>query len=255
MTTLLAAQDALQDRILRATAKADARVAVRACCGPAEAHDRLRVYGDAYRLRLVEVLANDFPATAAALGEGAFARHAEGYVRETRSRHPSVRHFGEAFAHWLSTRPGAPPGLHELARFEWLQGETFDAADAAALGLDDVAALPPAGWAALPLRLHPAVRLMESQCLATDVHGPVPAAQEAPASWLLWRDAGGDVHWRRLDPDEAGALRLVAGGSPFGALCDALVAAHGDDGPLRAASLLKRWLVDGLLAAGAVPSD
>jgi hypothetical protein len=65
----------------------------------------------------------------------------------------------------------------------------------------------------------------------------------------MWRSVDGGVQWRRLDTDEAAALDAVAAGEPFARLCERMTAVHGDGGALRAASLLKRWLADGLLAA------
>ena len=41
----------------------------------------------------------------------------------------------------------------------------------------------------------------------------------------------------------------------FGDVCERLAMHHDDGGALRAASLLKRWLADGLLAADAPVSD
>jgi hypothetical protein len=242
MSALASAQARLQERILHGDAAAFPRVR------GADAAQRLRIYADAYRLRLVDVLGNDFPATRDALGEAAFVAFAERYLHAHPPTQPSVRHLCGDFADWLAAEVDAPRGLHELARFEWLQAAAFDAADAAVLGIDEVAALPAEAWPRLQLRLHPATRLLDTARLAI-VHG-APACSDAvsPARWLLWRDADGDVHWRQLEDDEAGALHALAADASFGDVCERLSAIH-DDGALRAASLLKRWLADGLLAA------
>lgn len=243
MNALSAALDGLQDRILRGDGAIFARVR------GADAGQRLRIYADAYRLRLAEVLGNDFPATREALGEDAFEGVAERYLRAHPSTRPSVRHFGSAFADWLEAQADAPSGLHELARFEWLLAAAFDAEDARALDADAVAALAPESWPRLRLRLHPATRLLDTARLAAVAGAPACIDVDAPARWLLWRDADGDVQWRQLEDDEAEALHAAAADADFGAVCELLAARHGDAGPLRAASLLKRWLADGLLAA------
>ena len=225
--------------------------------GP-QVEQRLRIYGDAYRLRLLEVLGNDFPVTKAVLGEDGFDAVAFDYVQAHPSTHPSLRHFGHAFADGLQQRATRPRRLHELARFEWMQGEVFDAADADALTLDAIASLPADAWPMLRLHLQPSVRVLTLACNApalVEAHArehALPTLRDAPtADWLLWR-SDGDVHWRRLDADEADLLRAVADGESFGQLCERAGAFHSDQGPLRAASLLKRWLADGLLAT-AVP--
>ncbi|GAA5000787.1 DUF2063 domain-containing protein [Pseudoluteimonas lycopersici] len=242
MNMLAAALDDLQDRILHDDAAIFPRVR------GADAAHRLRIYADAWRLRLVEVLGNDFPATRDALGEDAFAGFAERYLQAHPSTQPSVRHLGAAFADWLEAQADAPPGLHELARFEWLQAGAFDTVDAPTLDFDDIAALVPEAWPGLRLRLHPCVRLLDTARLAIRDGEPVLSASDDPARWLLWRDADGDVRWRQLDDDEADALQALHTNATFGELCERLSA-------LRAASLLKRWLADGLLAADSIDSD
>ena len=249
MTALASAQDGLQERILHDTAAIFPRVR------GADAGQRLRIYADAWRLRLVEILGNDFPATRDALGENAFATFAERYLRAHPSAQPSVRHLGAAFADWLRLQADAPAALHELARFEWRQAAAFDAEDAPTLAIDTVAALAPEAWPGMRLHLHPATQLLDTERL-TFVRGAATlGGTDSPVRWLLWRDADGDVRWRSLEDDEADALRGLSIGSRFADLCDRLAIHHGDDAALRAASLLKRWLVDGLLAAAPTDPD
>lgn len=217
---------------------------------------RLRIYADAYRLRLIEVLGNDFPVLRAWLGEDGFAASAAGYLDAYPSTQPSVRHFGRHFANWLQTQGDAAPGCAELARFEWAQGEVFDAADAPAASLAAVAALPAAAWPHLRLHLQPALRLLPlcgnapALAAAHAAGEPLPAyaTNDGDMHWLLWR-CDFDVHWRRLPDDEADALQAVQRGARFGQLCLHLAQAHGDAAALRAAGLLKRWLADGIVAA------
>ena len=249
MNALATTLDGLQDRILHGDGAIFARVR------GADARHRLRIYADAYRLRLVEVLGNDFPATRDAFGEDAFAGFAERYLQAHPSTQPSVRHLGAAFAGWMEAQLDAPRGLHELARFEWLQAAAFDAEDVQALGIEHVATLAAEAWPTLRLHLHPSARLLDTVRLAIVEGTPAVAAADSPAHWLLWRGADGDVHWRSLDADEADALRALRSGADFGDVCERLAMHHDDGGALCAASLLKRWLADGLLAADAPVSD
>ena len=246
MTALAATQAAMQAWHLRGD------TGIAALIDNAASH-RLRIYADAYRLRLIEILGNDFQATKAALGDDAFETLATGYIAAFPSTRPSVRHFGRAFADWLSTRADAPPGANELARFEWLQGECFDAADTPALHIDAIAALPPDAWPDLRFFLHPAARLLATRRLRLRNGQPAIAKRESRIDWLLWRQAL-DVHRRTLETDEAEALDALRDGAAFGALCERLATHHGDAGAVRAAALLKRWLADGLLAGIHLPS-
>ena len=242
MNALATALDGLQERILHDDNAIFIHVR------GADAVHRLRIYADAYRLRLVEILGNDFPATRVALGDDDFAGFAERYLQAHPSTQPSVRHVGSAFTDWLATQADTPTGLHELARFEWLQAAAFDAADAPTLNIDNVTMLAPEAWPRLRLRLHPSARLLDTTRLATRDGEPAVSVSSDPARWLLWRDADGDVHWRQLEDDEADALHAVDAETTFGELCERLPA-------LRAASLLKRWLADSLLAADSPLSD
>ncbi|WP_299344765.1 DNA-binding domain-containing protein [uncultured Pseudoxanthomonas sp.] len=221
---------------------------------PAPASIRLRVYADGYRWRLVEVLGHDFPALRASLGEDRFDTLAEAYLAAHPSRHPSVRHLGQHFPRWLALRDATSA---DLARLEWQQGEVFDAADAPACSIDDVAALSPEAWTRLRLHVHPAVRRLRLRSTAVavlDAHArgqPLPALRpQAPTAWLLWR-AGFDVHWRRLPRDEAMALVAIERGDTFADWC---VRLHGRSPAMRAARLLKRWLSDGLVADLSFPA-
>ena len=248
---LLAQQTALQDWLLHGNA------AVSGCIAGDRRDQRLRIYGDAYRLRLIDILSNDFPVLHALAGEGMFETLAGGYLHAHPSRHPSVRHFGRDFAAWLQRHEHSSTWV-ALADFEWMQGEVFDAADAVAMALEDVAALPADAWPGLRLALHPAIRRMRApDCIPAIVEAhhagrPLPSAEACdPSDWLLWRDDF-RVHWRRLDTDEAALLGMAADGATFADLC-ARLATHmpESDAALRVVGLLKLWITDGLVIAAA----
>lgn len=216
---------------------------------------RLRIYADGYRLRLVEVLTQDFPVLAQRIGTARFDALASRYLHEHPSTRPSVRHLGAAFADWLSTRADVDAGAVEVARFEWMQGEVFDAHDAPPVTMRDVVSLPVDAWPTLRLSFQPALRRLylrtavPALVLAHAVEQPLPGLIDAePADWLLWRQDF-NVHWRRLTDDEADALRHMGDGGSFGGLCARLETDHGDGAPLRAAGLLKHWIHDGLVTA------
>jgi hypothetical protein len=248
MSAVFEAQAAMQRWLMHG----DAGVA--ALVGEDGRDARLRIYADAYRLRLIEVLGNDYPVLRAWLGEAAFAGLAAGYLHAHPSRYRSVRHFGRDFAAWLDAQDGA--GAAGLAAFEWAQGEAFDAADAPALGTDAVAALPAEAWPDLRLRLQPSMRLLRlprAVPALVEAHGagrPLPrSAGGEVADWLLWR-RDFDVHWRRLEADEAALLAMARDGATFAELCLRLAAGAAAAGAaLRAASLLKGWFAEGLVRA------
>ncbi|HSC47557.1 MAG TPA: DUF2063 domain-containing protein, partial [Gammaproteobacteria bacterium] len=131
----------------------------------------------------------------------------------------------------------------------------FDAADAAHVAIEEMAVVAPDQWPGLSFKLHPAVQLLSLhwnvpsfwQAVDQDDEPPELAAVPVPVSWLLWR-AELATHWRSLGADEAWALAAAHEGRNFAELCEGLCRWHDESSvALTAASLLKRWLTDGLL--------
>ncbi len=224
----------------------------------ASGDERLAVYADAYRLRLLEVLTEDFPGVKGMLGAEAFEALGRAYIGAHPSTHPSVRWFGRHLARFLREAPAyhGRPALAEMAAFEWAQGEVIDAADSPTVSVDELAALPPASWPEMRIVFQRALRRLDlawtvpAVWRAIDEGKPPPALERAdpPLPWLFWRREM-EVHWRSLDDDERFALDAALAGSAFGAICEGLFERRGDaDVPLRAAGFLKQWATDSLIA-------
>lgn len=79
--------------------------------------ERLSVYAEGYFLRLKEVLEQDFPRAKDALGKR-FHPLVVAYLKEHPSRFRSLSEVGRRLPVFLSHH-SYPPGLCELARFEW----------------------------------------------------------------------------------------------------------------------------------------
>ena len=211
---------------------------------------RLGVYSEAYAGRLVEALAETFPAVQAALGEKLFARHVGGFVREHPSRFRSVRDYGEALPQWLSSRLAGPRagGIADLARFEWAMAGAFDAADSAALTPESLAGVEPAQWPTLQFAFAPSLRRVSvtSNCVAWWRFGcagqPRPRRWRPTCTqqWLIWRQELA-VYYRRLSQAETRALDAALAGRNFGRLCEQL------SGAPVAAKLLHGWFSAGLV--------
>ena len=254
MTTLRELQRSFQAYVL---GEADAPPAAVAGTGAASARDRLLVYAEAIRLRFLEVLDQSYPGVHALAGDDRFRTLGLAYAAAHPSHHPSIRWFGRHLPAFLcSTAPWCDhPVLAEMARFEWAKGELLDAADSAAIRIEDIAVIPPDRWAAIRPRLKPAVRRLALAWNAPALWKaidrgdppPAPARAEPPVDWLLWRE---DivVRWRSIEPDEAWALRRCAGGEDFGSICAGLCERVGEDAAaFRAATYLKQWAADGVL--------
>ena len=240
--------------------------------GSLDAAQRIRIYADMYRARLVDVLREDYPRVAATVGDADFAALACRYLTRHPSTHPSVRHVGRRFADWIAGEATVAPHLADLARLEWARVEVFDAADAEPLRLADLESLPPHEWPALHLRLIPACLVLESAWPVHEIwasadpeaHADAPAddgasadkaAERAPEAWTreptvvrVWRE-GFSVSHAAMGPDEQRAFRVLARGEAFAEICAAIEdGLDADTAARQVGAILLRWLEDGLIA-------
>jgi len=256
MSTLARTQEDFQNYLLRGDAVVEQHVVGTARVPVAT---RLAIYGGAYRSRLADALAANFPALATLLGEADFHTLAGEYVRAHDSPYFSIRYYGDALAQFLTTRENyaAAPVLAELARWEWAMSGVFDAADAAPLAHEKLARLPPQQWAQLRFTFHPSVQRLTLwwnvpqlwRALTDDTERPAASLTAEPVEWLLWRQEL-STYFRSLPQTEAAALDGALRGWPFGELCELLCEKLGDPAaPAQAATLLRGWVASGLIVS------
>lgn len=222
---------------------------------------RLAVYSDAYRLRLADALAQNYPRLQRLLGNDSFAELARAYLAAFPSTRESVRWFGDRLAEYLAAQPGAAERswLEELARWEWIVAGAFDAEDIAPLAEAALAQVAPDRWPTLQFQFHPSVQLLQLstnapalfKALSDDATPPPPARLTAPRTWVIWRQQL-TPRYRSMSTDEAGALRTAMEGGSFEDICNVLCKWHdASDVPVRAATLLKMWLGEEMLTGTA----
>jgi hypothetical protein len=131
----------------------------------------------------------------------------------------------------------------------------FDAADAAPLGVGDLARIAPAHWAQLRFRWHPSMQRLTLwwnvpqlwKALSEDGERPEMTLGATATEWLLWREQL-TSYYRSLAKTEAGVLDAARSGWPFGELCALLCEELGDsEAPAHAAALLRGWITAGLI--------
>lgn len=226
----------------------------------ADAGTLLGVYRNAFPLRLLEALGANFPRLKAVLGDEDFDRMGRAYIAVIPPRHFSIRWFGDRLPDFLAREApwSVAPAIAELAAFEWALAASFDAADAPALGVATVAAIPPQDWPGLTFAFHPSLRVFVSRWAVpeqwnalgeADDAAPPPTRRPAPVPFALWRQDGKTL-FRSLPPDEAAMLASAREGQVFAALCEQLCAFMAEEkaGP-RAAELLRAWVEQGWLIA------
>jgi hypothetical protein len=220
------------------------------------AADGLRIYHNAYRARLLAVLREDFPALHQWLGPESFEQLALAYIAAWPPRHFSIRWLGEKLPDFIAgyvAEPQLSP-MRELATLEWAFTLAFDARDADVLSTESMSSFSAEDWVTLKTSLAPSVNWLQFQYntlelwKAAKAGEPLPAITRLPGDQccLVWRHDR-VCRYRSLEPDEAMALKLFAGGEPFTGLCESLLARYDEQAPMQAAVWLKQWVSDGLL--------
>lgn len=257
MSALAALQDSFQHSVL----DDDLRVLPElASCGGVPAAERLAVYQDAYRLRLVEALGETYRGLRALLGDKTFDELCRRYIDAHPSRHWSIRWYGDQMAEYIAdTAPWSErPCLAEMAAWEWRLSLAFDAADAERVRETVMEEIPVADWSRLTFAFHPSLQRIDLRWTVPRFRRQVeeeqpeigpPEHADKPVPWLIWR-AGTRQKFRSLENDEARALDQAAKGEDFTVLCEELCTWHDpDQAALRAAGLLKGWFREGLISA------
>ena len=249
MATTVAARGPEMRRAIEELVDGDARL-------PAIA--RLEIYADMYFARIHEVLGDEYPKTAAALGAAGFHRLVLDYLDSCRPNHPAMREVGARLPAFLAAHPAGArrPWLAELARLERARLEMVDSTDAQILTLEALRTLPPERFAALHLRLVPSHALCATRFDVVAVLAvqtiPAPRSPSRPRRrcWSWRREL--EVLHRAVDGEEADWLRrLEAGDVTFEELCAGLGRGRSDEAAAaRAFELVGRWASDGLLRTG-----
>lgn len=223
------------------------------------ADQRLGIYHNAYRQRLLTVLRADYPALRnwleqcrPGLSETLFSR----YIDAHPSRSFSLRFFGAALPEFIAGENHVGPDgfAAALAALEWAFCDAFDAADVPVLDVETLASVAPEYWPTLSFRLHPSLRWVYGRYPLAQLWSRLkqdetvaPEVLPAPVACAVWRQ---DLvsHYRSLEHDEASVLELVRRGANFSAICHSLAEDLGAAAPMRAASLLKTWVCSGWLS-------
>jgi hypothetical protein len=191
--------------------------------------ERLEIYRTSYHARLIECLADDYPALRAALGERSFEALCRAYIARHPSAGPSLNWFGARMSTFcrselaLECRAFAA----DLASLEWAIVEVIHAAAGPRLTVEKVAQMPAEAWTDARLDVTPAFRLVRAEFPVNAFFqafrdGSCPA-MPAPAASATAVYRSGPTVWRMdLTPPMATLLgRLVTGATLGEALEDA----------------------------------
>jgi putative DNA-binding protein len=189
--------------------------------GGLAAAQRVEIYRHGYFARLVECLADDYPALAYALGHEAFEALCLDFIAEHPPASASLNFYGAPFAAFCAARPGPLAAFtSDLARLEWAVVEAIHADAEMVLDPSALGRVAEADWPRLRLMRSPTLRVLASvypihryyQAFLDD-EGPAIPAPEASALAVSRR--GADV-WRiGLSPTLAELLDRLIDGAPL----------------------------------------
>jgi hypothetical protein len=219
--------------------------------------ERLAIYYNAYRLRLIDTLSNDYPALKFYLGEG-FEKLAYSFIESHPSKHHSLRWLGEKLSVFLRNHDDWKVKIHlvELAEFEWAQITAFDSADVPIVSLDDMRTLASEDWMTLRLQFHPSLQLLNFLSNSPEQWASIIKTEKAIATtinseietWLIWREDL-QVTYRLLDKPEAWALNSFLTSHNFADVCQGLCNwFEQEQVPLQTAQYLQQWISGGLVS-------
>jgi hypothetical protein len=224
---------------------------------PLPALQRLAIYKNAYRVRLIDALHETYPVLHGLLGDELWVALGDAFVTAHPSPFRSIRWYGRELADFMArTAPFAEsPVLSEIASLEWTLSEVFDAEDAEAIERSALGSVPPDAWGGLKFIFHPSLRRLEFQwntaavwkAMSNDETPPQPQQADSPAPWLLWRQ-NLQNYFRSMSLPEAAALDAARRGRSFGEICEDLAAwlPH-EEVPAAAAGFLGAWADSGVV--------
>lgn len=256
---------ALQARFLAGVIDGKAE-AMSDICATAQfsATQRMAVYANAYRRRLVEALASVHERTAQRLGESRFDTLGLAYVEAHAPVDRSLGRYGLDFPGWLQANAGSlvdlgalsPRTLSGVATIDTLLRRAFDAADAEPVGRDALLGLPMDAWPTLRVLAVPAFATARIDAAAIalwrDPDAPL-AGETDETSVAFWR-RDGQTFFRSVAASEALLLARLRAGLTLAEAC----LGDSDDTAIPldvAAPALLAWVDEGWLAGLHVGTD
>jgi hypothetical protein len=209
------------------------------------AFERLEIYNRQYWFRVLNALAEDFPALRAVVGARAFESLSIAYLGEHPSRSFSLRNLGSKLPEWLANHPefcGRRARLAlDVAKVEWAFVEAFDRAEHTPLTLDQIATLD--GGSRLSLQPHVQLLALDyaSDNLVLALHkehmrgaseagikqedGPTAPVQlprlRLRPTWVAAHRLDNAVYYRRLESEEFLTLTALRAGATLAEALDA----------------------------------
>ena len=251
---LIELQTDFQDKLLSIECSgadwvADSKIAL-------SAKERMGIYHNAYRVRLVEVLLDNFEHTAMYLGEEWFYKLANIYVQEHESNCHNISEYGYHFPDFLAIQLPKDLEVSELALMDWKLRRAFDGSDSDILNSDGLQKLVETYGADARLSSVPTLSIITHsfntldiwQAIDNDEAPPAVEQLKTPVEILIWRK-GHSPHFRSLTTIESTAVNSLLKGDTLEQIGESLASKFPDsDVSNEFGLMLQRWVADEVLA-------
>ncbi|MDQ8039881.1 MAG: DNA-binding domain-containing protein [Rickettsiella sp.] len=125
--------------------------------------ERLAVYANAYRWRLIDALHTEYKLLHSYLGDERFAELSEAYIDEYPSRFYSISAFTKQLPQFLLTYEPKQSYLSELAELIRALSLSLESKDASLLNANALIEVPMQNWPSLCFKFHPSVQCLVFQ--------------------------------------------------------------------------------------------
>ncbi|KXF82411.1 HvfC/BufC N-terminal domain-containing protein [Enterovibrio coralii] len=217
--------------------------------------DRLAIYHNAYRVRLIDVLRDTFGHTVTYLGDEWFNRLAGEFVQSHQSIYNNIGFYGDVFPVFLAKQLPNDLDVAELAELDWTLRRAFDGTDSEVMSFEHLQALAASGQ---EIQLVPVPTLTKVthafntldiwHAIDKDDTPPTSSKLLEPVDVLIWRK-GYSPHFRSLSPIESVAIDCVRQGDSLDAIGETLASRFPDeDVSVAFGQMLPRWIADEVLS-------
>ena len=218
--------------------------------------DRLNIYHNAYRVRLIDVLLDTFEHTAIYLGDDWFHQLASDYVQSHHSTHTNIGLYGKEFPDFLAEQLAEDLEVSELALMDWKLRRAFDGPDSSVMTQEDLQRLASEGNINFRLQAVATLSITTQhfntldiwQAINNDEHPPVVRRLDEPVDILIWRK-GHSPHFRSIAKIESAAIACMSSKDSLDAIGVALEKDFPEaDVTTEFGIMLHRWLDDEILS-------
>lgn len=211
---------------------------------PGAASLGMKVYRDAYYIRMREFLEIDFPQTFSRWKDAESRAIVKGYVSRYPSSSPVAADFGAFFPEYLAERKWSAEKCYiaDLAALEWALVRARNAPILERTGFEQMATAGESEWGRARFRFDSAMQIVESQWPLVELYDdPNAKIEKGSYRFLVYRDEKGPM-FRLLEEGEFEWLTALQAGLSLGELCDKSRTSPDQD-------VFSDWIASGLIAA------